>query len=153
MTSTPQRRHISAIVLGWQAIRHKNIDFRHLRDFDRRGARELAAVGDEDDFAGVFDDRARNLDLVDVEIQQSAIRIDGRRADDRHVGAELLDLLHRDCADDPAVALPDDPASDDHLDRLVAIQLVGDMKIIGNDQQVRSGRKGPWRPPPWWCRC
>ena len=104
-------------------------------DPHRGGARKLAAVGDEHDLARVFDDGARYFDLAHVEIQQSSARIDRRSADDRDVHAKLLDLRDGDGADDSAVALTDRPAGDDDFDRFVAVKFVGDVKIVGDDEQ------------------
>src|ERR1700677_1420763 len=106
-----------------------------MRDAHRGGAGDLAAVGDQHDLARVFDDGARYFDLAHVEIQQGSAGIDRGSADDRDVHAKLLDLPDGDGADDPAVALPNRPAGDDDFYRFVAVKFVGDVEVVGDDEQ------------------
>src|ERR1700722_5097589 len=88
-----------------EAVGDEDIDFRKVRDTHRRGPRELAAVGDEDDFTRMLDDGPRYFHLANVKIQQGAGLIDRRCADDREINAKLFNLLDGHCPDNAPVAL------------------------------------------------
>ncbi|MNL39168.1 hypothetical protein D3C87_1614300 [compost metagenome] len=66
--------------------------------------------------ASVGHDRLGNLDLAKVEIQQSAVFIDRRNADDGEIDLELADKIHCGLTDDAAIGTAHDAASDHHLD-------------------------------------
>ena len=75
----------------------------------RTGAvrRNFGAVGHQDHVARIGDDGLRRLDLAVVEIEQRAVLIDRRCADDGEVDLELLDEVVRRLADHRAVGAPD----------------------------------------------
>ena len=54
----------------------------------------------------------------------------------------MPDQVHGGRADDPAIAEPDGAAGDDHLDRAVAVQLHGDVDVVGDHQQAGAAAEG-----------
>ena len=99
------------------AIGDEGVDLREMADAHRRRALELGRVGDEDDVPGIGDDRLRDLHLAKIEIEQRAVMVDRRGADDRVVDLELPDEIDRRLADDAAVGAAHHAAGDHHLDR------------------------------------
>src|SRR6185437_9222085 len=126
---------------GGQAISDQDVNLGQMCDSHRGGARELAAVGNQHDLACVLDDGARYFHLADIEVQQRSAGVDSRSSDHCDIDAELFNLRHGDGADDAAVAMADRAASEENVDRLVAIKLAGDVQIVGDDQQPRMAGK------------
>src|ERR1700761_9573525 len=112
-----------------------------MRDTHGRRPRELAAVGDQDDFTRVLHDCARYFHLTNVEIQQGAGWIDRRGADDREINAKLFDLLDRDRPDNAAVAVSHGATGEEDLDGSASVQFACDMEVVGDDQKAGMSRK------------
>ena len=106
-----------------------------MADADRRRALELGGVGDEDDVPCIGDDRLRDLDLAKVEIEQGAVMIDRRGADDGIIDLELLDEIDGGLADNAAVRAAHHAAGDHHLDRGIDAHPVGNIDVIGDNHQ------------------
>src|SRR5262249_23281239 len=77
-----------------------------------------------------------HLDFAIVEVKQRAVLVDGRGADHRVVDLELPNKIDRCLPNHTPVRVPNDTAGDDDLDLLVSLQDVGDVHVVGNDEQA-----------------
>ena len=129
-TWTPTSRH------ACPRVGHEIVDLVEARDAYRRRASELGLVHGQDHLARLRDDRLRYAHLVDVEIEQRAVRVERRRADQRIIDLEATDEIHGERADDGAIAGTHPATRRDHFDRCARRQNIDDVQIVGDDQQV-----------------
>ena len=124
-----------------ETVGDEDVDFREMRDAHWRRPGKLAAVGDQNDFTRVLNDRARYLHFANIEVQEGAGLVDRRSADHREINAELFDLLDRDSPDNTAVALSHRAAGEEDFDGAASVQLACDVKVVGDDQEAGMSRK------------
>jgi hypothetical protein len=79
-----------------------------MTDANRRRALEFEPVGNEDDLPGIAHDRLADAHFAIIEVEQRALLVDGRRADDGMVDLELADEV--DC---PLCLIDGTPSRDD----------------------------------------
>ena len=114
---TSLSRQMSLQARRRRRIGHEIVELRDVADAHRGGPFELHAVGNQDRLARAVHDRLGDLDLAVVEVEQRAVLVDRRGADDGVIDLELADEIDRGLADDAAVGVPHDAARDDDLDR------------------------------------
>ncbi len=103
------------------AVGDEAVDLAEMRDADGRRPVELGRVRDEDHMTGVGDDRLRHFHFAIVEVEQRAVGVDRRSADDSKIDLELPDEIYRCFADHRAVRRPNDAAR--HGDLKVRVEL------------------------------
>src|SRR5690606_23757716 len=118
------------------------VDLRNVRQFDHGLSLELAAVGGQPDFAGLFDDAARHAHFAEVVVAQRAVGFDARNGDQADVDLELADEVDGGFAHDAAVARPHDAAGDDDFAVGVVRQDVRHVQVVGNDPQAAVVQQG-----------
>src|SRR5262245_34236919 len=127
---------------GRRRVGDEVVELRDMADAHRRRALVFHAVGHQDRPARAVHDGLGNLDLAVVEVEQRAVLVDGRGADDRIVDLELADEVDRRLADNAPVRMPHDAARDDHLDLVVSLQYIDNIYVIRDRQQPLLAAQG-----------
>src|SRR5690606_22516432 len=83
-------------------------------------------------------DGPRHANLPVVVVEQRAVGVDRRGADDGVVGTELPDEVHGRLADHAAVAVPHHAAGEDDLVLGVAAQDVRDVDVVGDHHEATA---------------
>src|SRR5262245_21754478 len=108
------------------AVSDESVDLAEMADAHGCGPLELGGIRDEDHLPGIGDDCLRHLHLAEIEIEQRAVMVDGRGADDGVVDLELLDEINSGLADNAAVGAAHDAAGNHHLEGRKDPHPVGD---------------------------
>ena len=98
-------------------------------------------IGHQHPLAGLRNDGLAYRHFGAVEIQHIAVLVQRRTAHNRQIHLELLDQAHRGGANQPTIGAAQRATGHHHLDLWIGHQDIGNIQVIGHNQQITMGQQ------------